>query len=52
MYGFSCIRGDVCGGVRYIKEKALSGYSSFVAFVDPEVVSSVFLTVSGCTRFT
>lgn len=52
MYGFSCIRGDVCVGVCYIKEKALSGYSSFVAFVDPEIVSSVFLTVSGCTRVT
>lgn len=41
----------VWGGC-YIKKKALSGYSSFVAFIDPEVVSSVFLTVSGCARFT
>lgn len=57
MYGFSCIRGGVCGrGITLkeklpFKEKALSGYSSLVAFVDPETVCSVFLAVSGCTRF-
>lgn len=57
MYGFSCIRGGVCGRRVTLKkkfpfkEKTLSGYSSLVAFVDPETVRSVFLAVSGCTRF-
>lgn len=56
MYGFSCIRGGVCGRRVTLKkkfpfkEKALSGYFSLVAFVDPETVHSVFLAVSGCTR--